>query len=107
VNNSGLLSPHSIGLETLSPVNSSRRNNLFRDRTTERYGSRGTSEVDRKCSTTSNYRIRKIGQKLLGGDADTDSAAYRGDPMTRSTGFGKADTYRGGASKERDGTGAD
>lgn len=107
MNNSGLLSPHSIGLETLSPVNSSRRNNLFRDRTTERYGSRGNSEVDRKCSTTSNYRIRKIGPKLLGGDADTDSAAYRGDPTTRSTGFAKQiDTYRG-ASKDRDAGGAE
>jgi len=51
-------------------VHSSRRNNnaLFRDRTTERYGSRNASEVDRKPSTTSNYRIRKIGPKLLGGE---------------------------------------
>ena len=68
VNNSGLISPHSLAIETLSPVTSSRRNNLFRDRTTDRYGSRGVSEVDRKPSTTSNYRIRKIGKTLLGGE---------------------------------------
>jgi len=68
VNNSGLISPHSLAIETLSPVNSTRRNNLFRDRTTDRYGSRGPSEADRKPSTSSHYRIRKIGPKLIGGE---------------------------------------
>lgn len=68
VNNSGILNPHALGIETLSPVASSRRNNLFRDRTTDRYGSRGPSEADRKPSTTSNYRIRKLPNKLLGGE---------------------------------------
>ena len=69
VNNSGLISPHSLVNDTLSPVTSSRRQNLFRDRTTDRYGSRGPSEADRKPSTTSNYRIRKIGPKsLVGGE---------------------------------------
>lgn len=100
-------------MDTLSPVHSSRRNQLFRDRT-ERYGSRGASEVDRKPSTTSNYRIRKIGPKLIGGDAETDSAAMRVDPTTRSTGFGKQlrsyndqnDTLRA-TSKERDSAGSE
>ena len=68
VNNSGLISPHSLHIETLSPVTSSRRNNLFRDRTSERYGSRGPLDIDRKPSTTSHYRIRKIGPKLIGGE---------------------------------------
>jgi hypothetical protein len=89
VNNSGLISPHSLAIETLSPVNSTRRNNLFRDRTTDRYGSRGPSEADRKPSTSSHYRIRKIGPKLIGGDAESESAAFRGDPTTRSAGFAK------------------
>ena len=70
--NSSVLNPRALAIETLSPVNSSRRNaNLIsRDRTTGRYGEgrRNISEFDRKPSTSSNYRIRKIGPKLLGGE---------------------------------------
>lgn len=73
VNNSGILNPQSIAIETLSPVNNTRRNtqNFFRERTSDRYGGRhntNTSDIERKPSTSSNYRIRKIGPKLLGGE---------------------------------------
>ena len=73
MNNSGILSPHSLQIDTLSPVQSGRsnRNSFFKERigTSDRYGggSRNGSEIDRKPSTTSNYRIRKIGPKSFAG----------------------------------------